>query len=173
MIGTIRLFADYNRKANAMMMGILSALPEEAFTRNLGTFFKSIHDTLLHVAVADIMLLKRAHGFIHYACVADSEIIARTNEEIMGTCARDRRAVLALKEQIDALIVAYANEIKAEDLPRRFRYKNMRGEELERTYGHLVLHLFNHETHHRGAISAMLDILKIDNDYSGLTLYTD
>jgi uncharacterized damage-inducible protein DinB len=33
----------------------------------------------------------------------------------------------------------------------------------------LLLHVFNHGTHHRGMIAAYLDLLGIENDYSAMT----
>ncbi len=32
----------------------------------------------------------------------------------------------------------------------------------------VFLHLFNHQTHHRGQISVLLDQLGVENDYSNL-----
>lgn len=54
---------------------------------------------------------------------------------------------------------------------KKFKFKNIRGEEIEKIFWITIIHIFNHQTHHRGEISAMLDILNIKNDYSGIRLY--
>ena len=35
-------------------------------------------------------------------------------------------------------------------------------------FGQVLMHLFNHQTHHRGALSQLLDELEIENDFSNL-----
>mgnify|MGYP002153774366 CR=1 FL=1 len=170
---TIQLFADYNRKANAAMLKILAPLPDDALTRDLGTYFRSIAGTLHHAAWAEIIWLNRLSGMVRYECIEKSGLAAITDDELKGMTGANCRALFPLKEKLDDLYVAIAAETKVRDTGKRFRYTNIFGKEMEKTFGHMLLHVFNHGTHHRGAISAMLDILKIDNDYSGLTLYTD
>jgi uncharacterized damage-inducible protein DinB len=170
---TIQLFAEYHRKADAAMLKILGSLPDDALLKDLGTYFKSIAGTLHHVAWAEIVWLNRLGGMIRYECIERSGLAGTTDEELKGMTGANCRALFPLKEKLDDLYVAIAAETKAGDVAKRFRYKNIFGKELEKTFGHMLLHIFNHGTHHRGAISAMLDMLKIDNDYSGLTLYTD
>lgn len=173
MIETLKLIADYNKKADAAMMKILATLPEESLRKDLGTFFKSIADTVLHTAAAEIIWLKRIRGFLNYECIGRSALADMTDGELMALGAKDCRALFALKENIDDLYVSIVAETKAEDLGRRFRYTSVSGREMEKTYWHMLLQVLNHGTHHRGAISAMLDILKVDNDFSGIVLYTE
>lgn len=173
MIEALKLLADYNKKADARMISILTALPEESLRRDLGTFFKSIADTLLHVAASDITWAKRIRGFLTYTCIEQSALADITNDDLLASYGRDSRALFALKEKLDELFVAIVTETKPEDLGRRFRYTSISGKVMEKTYWHMLLQTLNHGTHHRGAISAMLDILKIDNDFSGIVLYTE
>jgi len=173
MIEGLKLMADYNKKADAAMMKILVSLPEESLRRDLGTFFKSIADTVLHTAAAEIIWLKRFRGFLTYECLGTSHLPEMTNEELMELCAKDLRAFFTLKEKIDDLLVAFVDETKTEDLGKRIRYTSVPGRAMEKTLWHTIMQVLNHGTHHRGAISAMLDILKVDNDYSGIVLYTD
>ncbi len=173
MIETLKLMADYNKKADAALIKILASLSEESLRRDLGTFFKSIADTLLHTAAAEIIWLKRFKGFLRFECIEESPLPGMTNEELMELCAKDLRSFFALKEKIDELYVAIVAEVKAEDLDRRIRYNSVSGRGMEKTFWHTILQVLNHGTHHRGAISAMLDILKVDNDYSGIVLYTE
>ena len=64
-----------------------------------------------------------------------------------------------------------ARELQEDQLGRRFVYKNYKGEELEREYWAMIVHILNHATHHRGEISALLDRRGVANDFSGFTTY--
>jgi len=54
------------------------------------------------------------------------------------------------------------------ELEKTISFANMKGETVTKNVGGSILHLFNHQTHHRGMISLYLDMLGIDNDFSGL-----
>jgi len=170
---TLKLMAAYNQKADAALMKTLATLPEESLRKDLGTFFKSIADTVLHMASAEIIWLKRYRGFLHYRCLEESRLPDMTDGDLMKLWAGDLRAFFALKEKIDGLYVDLAGEVKAGDLEKRIRYISVSGREMEKTLWHTIMHVLNHGTHHRGAVSAMLDILKVDNDYSGILLYME
>jgi uncharacterized damage-inducible protein DinB len=45
---------------------------------------------------------------------------------------------------------------------------DFKGVDQDREFGGLVLHVFNHETHHRGMIALYLDMLGKANDFSNL-----
>jgi hypothetical protein len=68
----------------------------------------------------------------------------------------------------DALFVQLADEVTDADLAQRLRFKNYQGVDQERNFGGLILHTFNHQTHHRGGVSLYLDILGKANDFSGI-----
>jgi uncharacterized damage-inducible protein DinB len=173
MIETIRVFADYHRKADAKMTGILAALPDEMLVKDTGAFFKSIAGTLHHLTWAETIWLARIRGLIRYECIENSGLADIPEAELNAMTGANCRALFPLREKLGDLFVAIAAETKPEDLARRLRYKNIMGKENEKTYWHMLLHVFNHGTHHRGSISAMLDMMKIENDYSGILLYTD
>jgi uncharacterized damage-inducible protein DinB len=46
--------------------------------------------------------------------------------------------------------------------------KSFKGDEQKVIAWNSFLHLFNHETHHRGQIATILDQMGIENDYSNL-----
>ena len=47
-------------------------------------------------------------------------------------------------------------------------YMDSRGDEYKKNFGGLIIHMFNHQTHHRGMISIYLEELGIANDFSNL-----
>ena len=74
----------------------------------------------------------------------------------------------AERKALDERFAKFADEVQTEDLPKRLRYKNFKGVEQDREFGGLVLHTFNHQTHHRGMIALYLDMLGKQNDFSNL-----
>ncbi len=164
--------AAYNRDANVAMTAILGQLPEDLLKKEVGVYYRSILGTLEHIAHAELGWLKRYATFFEYRSLDAEPLItediltikARINGEIGGTVQFLRR--------LDALFIEFVRELRQEELSTRVRYRNMRGEELERVYWQTIIHVLNHATHHRGEISAVLDQNGIANDYSGFTLYT-
>ncbi len=166
------MLADYNMKADFKVLEIVSSLPEEAVRRDLGTFFKSILGTLEHTGLAALNWMKRLNDIAGYTSISGSDLHKLSAEDIQKRIEADYRYCFQFIKEIDALLVEFVNELKEEELSKRIRFRNYKGEEMERDYWSVVMHIFNHGTHHRGAISAMLDILKVDNDYSGINAYT-
>ena len=68
----------------------------------------------------------------------------------------------------DQLLSRFAEEVTPADLAGRLRYKNWQGIGQDREFGGLVMHVFNHETHHRGQVSLYLDLLGKQNDFSNI-----
>jgi uncharacterized damage-inducible protein DinB len=75
---------------------------------------------------------------------------------------------LEKRRALDGHIVSFASEFTGEDLEKNLKYANWRGEAHDRQVGGLLLHVFNHQTHHRGMISIYLEILGYQNDFSSL-----
>ena len=86
-------------------------------------------------------------------------------------CARARRgtvlfAVLAGlrndRNWLDGLIVEMAGALPDEALARSLTYANTKGVESTRNLMALLLHFFNHQTHHRGQVTTLLFQAGID-----------
>jgi uncharacterized damage-inducible protein DinB len=71
---------------------------------------------------------------------------------------------------MDDLIKEMVEEFSEEQYNQRVTYKDLKGKKQNKIVYHILLHLFNHQTHHRGQVALLLDQLKIENDYSNLIL---
>ncbi len=60
------------------------------------------------------------------------------------------------------------DEITESELDKIISFKNMKAETVSKNVGGSILHIFNHQTHHRGMVSLYLDMMQIDNDFSSL-----
>ncbi|HEA51565.1 MAG TPA: hypothetical protein ENI00_04420 [Marinobacter antarcticus] len=57
---------------------------------------------------------------------------------------------------LDIQIINWVRELTDSDLNLRFNYHNTKGVPSSKRFSSLVLHFFNHQTHHRGQVSALL-----------------
>jgi len=53
------------------------------------------------------------------------------------------------------------------DFEEDFLYRNTQGLEFQNNFGEVVAHLFNHQTHHRGQVSTLLNQLGKDIGITG------
>ena len=73
-----------------------------------------------------------------------------------------------MRNKIDNIINIFVNEVKIEDIEKELKFTDSHGKEHKKNFGGLVLHMFNHETHHKGMISIYLEEMGIANNYSNL-----
>ena len=152
----VRLLARYNHWMNEKVYAACASLSAEPFWRDRKAFFSSISGTLNHLLVADILWLKRfnAHprGYNSLqAMAAMANPVAL--DQIMAPSLPEWRAMRA---RVDEVIVAWSAEMREPDLDAVLEYRSLNGEACENPFGDLVLHLFNHHTHHRGQVTTLL-----------------
>ena len=139
--------ARYNRWQNESMFGAADALPGEARRQDRGAFFGSIHGTLSHLLWADHMWLSRF-----------------TDQERPGTKQADSARyepdwdrLKARRAETDAALLRWAEGMTPEWLASEYRWHSgSSGREEAKPMARIVAHVFNHQTHHRGQVHAML-----------------
>ncbi|ERI53885.1 DinB family protein [Pseudomonas sp. NPDC077649] len=158
----IRHLATYNRWMNDKLYRAAASLPDEAIGAERGAFFGSILGTLNHLAVADLIWLGRfaAHPAGYQALQALATLPGPTRLD--QPLAADIRALAALRQRLDACIEALALEIREAHLDQPLSYRNMKGVESRKNFFALLMHLFNHQTHHRGQASTLLSQAGVD-----------
>jgi len=163
--------ARYNAAANEALLAILAKLPYSLAQADLKVYYKSILGTFQHIVMAELSWLKRFDGFFPGPLLGSNPLLAREAAALKQESGASLAACAALCAEVDELFVAFAEGLDESKLGERVRYRNMKGEELERLYWQTIVHVLNHGTHHRGEISALLDQNGIANDVSGFTLY--
>jgi uncharacterized damage-inducible protein DinB len=163
---TVKLLARYNRHANTEMGRVCAELSEAEWNKTFDAYYPSIRSLCSHVFQGDLTWLKRFATARPFRC-AEHPILQRPmvwGELLFPTYAdyaRDRQVA-------DELLSQFADELLPEDFSRRLRYKNWQGIDQDREFGGLVLHVFNHQTHHRAMVSVYLDMLGHPNDFSNI-----
>lgn len=166
MIDAIRLLARYNAHANAEMNKVLSTLTPEEWETDRGGYFPSFRSLTGHLYTADVVWMVRFTGLRPLATVKGSpfDFPPSFGELPFGSFGEYEN----LRTLIDQKLIALTEEITAEDCVAELGYRNSRGEAHTKNVGGLLVHLFNHSTHHRGQISVLLDQMKKPNDYSNV-----
>ncbi|MCQ4164477.1 DinB family protein [Tahibacter harae] len=137
----LRLMADYHAWALDRLYAEVDALDEADYRRDCGQFFGSIHGTLNHLLLVEHLWQARLQHTVYPASGLDQEIEsdrARLKQRLCGF-ARGWRPF------VDALDPA--------TLAGDLSYRSLQGQDYRLPYASLVLHVFNHATHHRGQAS--------------------
>lgn len=157
----IHLMASYNTAMNRSVYQAARSLPADALSADRGAFFGSILGTLNHLVNADIIWLKRFAGHpANYPQLAPVRALA--NPASLGELAYgDIDSLWLRREWLDALIAAWVEAIAEADLDQAVAYVNSRGA-ANKNFFSLLMHFFNHQTHHRGQASTLLSQQGID-----------
>ena len=149
-VDDIALLYEYDRWANNRVIGAASALTPEQFTRNLGGAFTSVRDTLVHILAGEWIWLN-----LWMASAPTPEFIAelRKRREVLFNPAEypDLTAVKSRWSEIEPDQTGFVSALTNTDLDRMV---TSRGGEL--SLAHLMQHLANHSTYHRGQVSLMM-----------------
>jgi uncharacterized damage-inducible protein DinB len=142
-----RQLADYNHWANLRIYAAALDMAEEQYRRPTGVFFGSLHGTLNHLLVADRIWLKRLTGTGESPDRLDTILYDDRNELLRARIAEDAR----LKDVVGSYSEA--------DLTMTVSYQTTSGKSYSQKLQDILLHLFNHQAHHRGQAHACCSIV--------------
>lgn len=157
-IELVRQYADYNAWMNARLLDAADRLDTSERQTDLGAFFGSIDATFNHLLIADSIWLRRFSRAEGPAAtlLADPAAPLAPEAPLDGTVEHDPAAIRQRRVALDALITEWVSRLDDEQLSRPLAYTNTAGRPFRRQMGLLVLHFFNHQTHHRGQIGTLL-----------------
>lgn len=140
-----RRMARYNRWMNEKLYACCAQLTDAQRKEDVGAFFKSIHGTLNHLLLADRVWMGRFTGAPFAVRSLAQELYADFDE------------LRAERARTDGEVVAWSERLRAEDLDGILEYTSIVSPAPRRIgIGLAVTHFFNHQTHHRGQVTALL-----------------
>jgi len=139
----VRLLYDFNAWANHRTLDACAALTGEQFTRNLGSSYASVRDTLTHIMGGEWFWLERWHGRSPGGLPPAEEFADLAS----------LRARWATSEQN---LLQFVTGRTAEDLARVQHYRTTEGQPNAQPLWQMLQHLANHGSYHRGQITSML-----------------
>jgi uncharacterized damage-inducible protein DinB len=146
-IDDFRQLADYNHWANRRLYATALEMPDEAYRRPTGVFFGSLHGTLNHLLLTDRVWLKRLTGEGEHPSRLDAILFEDRNELTRARMAEDAR------------LIDVVGRYREEALNEELAYRTMSGVPQRQALGQILMHLFNHQTHHRGHAHACCSIV--------------
>lgn len=149
--------ARYNRWMNGSLYRLSAKLSDEARKENRGAFFKSIHGTLNHILLADRVWLGRFNGVTLPAGHMGPGGIRSLDQELYSDFEELRRE----RRLTDDELSAWTASLTPERLTAPLVFMRQ-GQRNEIPLWWAVAHVFNHQTHHRGQITTLLNQLGLD-----------
>ncbi|MEF7614313.1 DinB family protein [Aquincola sp. MAHUQ-54] len=144
LVGYLSIQAHANRLANLRLHEAMKVLDRSAFHAPRVGFFPSLAATLNHLLAVDLYYLGALHGEPEGAAVFHRFVPADTVAEL-----QQRQAAS------DARLVAFCDRLDEAGCDAEVVMD--RGDRVQRDRtGHVLAHLFMHQTHHRGQAHAML-----------------
>jgi uncharacterized damage-inducible protein DinB len=129
----VRTMAAYNAEMNRRIYAAAQRLPETARRLERGAFWGSIHGTLCHLLWGDQIWMSRFDGWPKPAVgIKESRMLVADFAELSRA-----------RSDADRGISSWAEGLAA-------------NRELRQPRSLLVTHFFNHQTHHRGQVHAMI-----------------
>ena len=138
--------ARYNRWQNDNLYGAANAMSDAERRADRGSFFKSIHATLSHILWTDLIWMSRISDWEH----PGTGIPGSTD------LFDDWGALCAAREASDQRFIAWADTITQADIDGDLTYVDSSGATQTRQRAICLMQVFNHQTHHRGQVHAML-----------------
>lgn len=174
-LAQFRLMGGYNSRMNRGLYDAAATLTDEERKRDLRAFFRSVHGTLNHLLFTDRIWMGRfARGSARRFRALESAALVHVYQSLATEVHADFPALRAAREETDAALTAWLDELTPEMLNEPMRYTNSAGAAREHALWFAVAHLFNHQTHHRSQATTLLNQLGRDYGVTDfLVMYGD
>jgi len=157
-----KLLAAYNAEMNRRNFHAARQLSAEELLKDRGAFFGSILGTLNHLIVGDTLWLQRiAMHPRQFASLGTVRALPKPDmlNQILFT---DLDKWFERRTLLDQCISALMEEINDSELKSVLYYNRTDGASANKKLNDILLHFFNHQTHHRGQVSTLLFQAGID-----------
>lgn len=151
---------EYNRWANGRILDAASRLTADQFTKDLRSSYGSIRDTVTHIMSAEWIWLRRWKGVSPKAMLASS----------------DFPSILLLRTrwaEVEQEQTEFVSSVTEELLRTMISYINTKGERWTYTLRHMMQHVVNHSTYHRGQVITLLRQLGAEPVATDFLLFQD
>lgn len=142
-IGTLYAF---NRWANHRVLFDAGSLSRDELHRNLGTSHDSVQGTLVHILWAEWLWLRRFRG--------DSPKRVFVPAEFPDVSVLETQWKEVEREQ--ETFIGQLTEEARPTLATRVAYENLQGQRWKYSLGHMMQHVVNHSSYHRGQVVTLL-----------------
>jgi uncharacterized damage-inducible protein DinB len=146
----IQLLFEYDRWANERMLQAVSALASEQFTRHLDGSFSCLRDAVAHIIGGQWIWLAYWKATMHGAALLE-ELRMRREAQFNADVLPNAVALVAKCKEVETEIAEFLNAMTDQNLERTLPARNT-----SISLAHLMQHVANHSTYHRGQVALML-----------------
>ena len=139
----LQTLLDFNYWARDRVVVAIEPLTAEQYTRDLGNSFRSVRDTMVHVYSAEWIWCTRWHGTSPTTPIAPDTL-------------PDLPSLMGGWREIEAKIRAFVNGLDDQSITRAMDYRLLNGQPGRSLIWHMVQHVVNHGSYHRGQVTTML-----------------
>jgi uncharacterized damage-inducible protein DinB len=139
----LRTLLDYHYWARDRALDAASVLTPEQFTRDMGSSFKSVRDTLAHLYSGEWAWYQRWHGVSPTAPLPFDQF-------------PDVASLKAAWTAHEAKMRTYLASLDETGLTRLHEYKTLNGQPGSAIFWHMLQHVVNHGSYHRGQLTTLL-----------------
>ncbi len=158
----LQLMSQYNQLLNQKVYQAAQQLGDKKINQDQGAFFGSILGTLNHIYVGDIIWLERFSR--HPKKYKTLQHLPELNDytALNQNITNNIEVLDKLRQKLDQVIINWNQEIAPEDLDYNLQYLDTKGNPYHKNFGQLIQHFFNHQTHHRGQVSTLINQQGLD-----------
>ena len=139
----LRTMLDYHYWARDRLLDALQTVAREQLKRDLGSSFKSIHETIVHTYSAEWAWHSRWQGTSPTALLPADQF-------------PDLAAVRTAWTELEAKLRAFVDGLGESGIERVFEYKLLSGQAGATPFWQMLQHVVNHASYHRGQVTTML-----------------
>jgi uncharacterized damage-inducible protein DinB len=154
--------AEYNHWMNIKIVEACESLDPGKISEDRGAFFGSILGTLNHLIVADTVWLNRFRSVFHTYRELEPIIDIPKPEALSSIVCSKLPDLKVHRELIDQVFLSFSKAVNDDDLLKSVSYKSFKGIASTKSCFNLLMHVFNHQTHHRGQITTLLSQFGVD-----------
>jgi uncharacterized damage-inducible protein DinB len=146
-----QMMARYNVWMNDRLYQLCEGLDDTERKQERGAFFGSIHGTLDHILYGDLAAMVRFTGE-----PAEMPVLGQWLHE-------DFTILRAARKALDQRLTSWSSDLSDDWMAATMTYTSQ-ADGLSRTVPRwvMVVHMFNHQTHHRGQLTTLLSQLSLD-----------
>jgi len=160
--GYVRTMAQYGAWQNQSLLKAANQIDDKSRRMDRGAFFKSIYGTLNHLLWGDRIWMSRFAGTPGPRAGAIKGSAAETE---------DWESYCSARSKMDTTILSWASDVDADWLAADLSwFSGAAQRDITKPKSILVMHFFNHGTHHRGQVHAMLTAAGAEPDDTDLFL---
>ena len=158
----IRQMANYNQWMNAKLYDAARQLSDEELAADKGAFFHSIIGTLNHIAVGDTIWLKRFVTHPANYAVRDAVQNLPAATSLDQHLFPDMQSLTEYRRMLDQLTLTWAYAVNDDHLDHALQYVTTKNVAMRKNFFSIIMHFFNHQTHHRGQVTTLLSQAGLD-----------